>query len=342
MDITANTIRSRKKGENLKIEQIDMYRISMPLIYPFRTAFGDNQSIETILVKISDASEYGWGESAPWTIPAYSPECARTCFIVIRQYLAPLLIGKNIETGIILQKHLDAIRGNQFAKAALDQAWWDLYAKKIKKPLWKVLGGQSPLITVGADFGVMESIDELLETICEAMNEGFKRVKLKYRPGWELDMVKSVRNAFPDLTVHIDCNSAYSLVDLPMFKELEIGACRWINIKPGRVGGLTNAVSIHNLSQEAGIPCWVGGMLESSLGAHQCMALATMPNIKYPSDIFPSKRFYKNDLSTPPVVLSGVSTVRAPDSPGCGAEPDHELLKRMCIERAVVSIDGTS
>ena len=116
-------------------------------------------------------------------------------------------------------------------------------------------------------------------------------------------------------------------------KAIELGSCGWINIKPGRVGGLTNALEIHDLCMKAGVPCWVGGMLESSLGAHQCLALATLPNFTYPNDIFPSETYYRNDLSDPPIVLSGVSQVTASDVPGCGAEPNPERLRDMCIAK---------
>jgi O-succinylbenzoate synthase len=111
-----------------------------------------------------------------------------------------------------------------------------------------------------------------------------------------------------------------------------MGACGFINIKPGRVGGLTNALAIHNLAQAAGIPCWVGGMLESSLGAHFCLALGTLPNIKYPSDIFPTSRFYARDLARPEMRHSAPSRFRAPDTIGAGAEPDAETMLEQAQE----------
>ncbi|MHC4445511.1 MAG: enolase C-terminal domain-like protein [Planctomycetota bacterium] len=119
-------------------------------------------------------------------------------------------------------------------------------------------------------------------------------------------------------------------------KAIEIDACCWINIKPVRVGGLTPALQIHNLSAEAGIPCWVGGMLESSLGMSHCLAMATLPNIKYPNDIFPSSRFFKQDLATPEIALSGPSQVTAPHIPGVGSEPDPQQLEQRTLEKAVL------
>jgi len=196
-------------------------------------------------------------------------------------------------------------------------------------------------------------------------------------------MVEAVRRTFPDLTFHIDCNSAYTLKDVPMFmkldrfnlamieqplmhddlvdhaelqqqietpicldesitsagkarKAIEIDACRWINIKPVRVGGLTEALRIHDLCADAEVPCWVGGMVESGLGMSHCLAMATLPNIEYPSDIFPSSRFFIKDLVTPEIVLSAPSQVTAREVPGVGSVPDPEQLDRLTQEKAIL------
>ena len=278
---------------------------------------------------------------------------------------------------------LSCFKRNYFANGAIDMAWWDLYAKTRGEPLWQVLGGRRDVIDVGADFGVMEAIDDLLAKIDEAVKAGYKRTKLKYAPGWDLDMVAAVRKAFPDQVFHIDCNSGYTLDDLAMFKKLdrynlamieqplthddlidhatlakqietpicldesitspakarkaiEIGACLWINIKPVRVGGLTPALKIHDLCEQAGIPCWAGGMVESGLGALHCAAMATLPNIKYPSDVFPGSRFFKKDLVTPGLTLTGPSQMTLPTVPGVGAEPDPEQLERLVVDRATL------
>lgn len=357
----------------MKIERISIYRVRMPLITPFRTAFGDDADIESVLVKLGSGELDGWGESAPWEHPAYSPESAEGAYLTAARFIAPLLLGKEIASGGDLQKALQCIKGNPFAKAAFDLAWWDLQSKLEQRPLWCMLGGVRQEVDCGADIGVLNTIDELLVEIARAMDAGYKRLKLKYRPRWELDMLEAVRKRFPDITMHVDCNSAYTLADRAMLKELDafnlamieqplmhddlichamlqkeiktpicldesitspdkadkalqIGACRYINIKPGRVGGITNALKIHDLAQAAQVPCWIGGMLESSLGAHACVALATLPNVKYPSDLFPTSRFYHHDLSRPRMEHSSPSRFRAPDTPGIGAEPDAEAL----------------
>jgi len=367
----------------MNIDSIEIVRVSMPLIYPFRTACGDDYTNESVLVRLGSGDRYGWGESASGKEPTYSPECSITQFVISRDIIAPLLLGRDIRSGNELLKILSGIKGNQFAKAAFDCAWWDLHARMLGKPLWKVLGGIGPTVDTGADFGIMESIDLLLETIHTANSQGYKRIKLKCRPGWDLDMVDTVRKTFPGITMHIDCNSAYTLDDFDMFmkldrynlamieqplshddlidhaalqahlntpicldesitspdktrKAIQSKACRWINIKPGRVGGITNSLLIHDICRKANIPCWIGGMLESAVGASHCVALATLPNIRYPSDIFPSERFYKKDLASPPMKHSAPSQFTASMSPGIGTEPEPSAVGEFKLDHAVL------
>jgi len=328
------------------IDRIDIHHVAMPLIQPWITATGKENAIECILVRMVSGNAQGWGESSMLAAPTYSPECASAAFVVIEKWLAPQLIGQDIVSGEDLQQRLSGFRGNQFAKAALDTAWWSLHSALTGRPLYQLLGGQRDVVQVGADFGVAPSLDDLIHDIGKAVDQRFSRIKLKFRPGWDVAMVKAVRQAFPDAVFHIDCNGAYTLSDVAMFKVLdtfnlamieqplgyddlmdhaklareiatpicldeslnslsrakqaiELGSCRWANIKPGRVGGLTVARQIHDVFKSAGIPCWVGGMLESAIGAHLCTALATLDNFTYAADIFPTSKLYVDDLAEP-------------------------------------------
>ncbi|MHC4445510.1 MAG: enolase C-terminal domain-like protein [Planctomycetota bacterium] len=204
-----------------RIDAIEIYRVRLPLVYPFRTAYGSDEAVEPILVKLISGEIYGWGEAQPFQYPTYCPEYSIGVFHTVRDILAPVILGQNITSGEMLQGKLSCFKGNPFAKGALDMAWWDLHAKSLGKPLWQVLGGQNPVVEVGADFGIMKSIDALLEKINQAVTDGFKRIKLKYAPGWELNMVEAVRRTFPETLFHVDCNSAYTLEDIPMFKQLD-------------------------------------------------------------------------------------------------------------------------
>jgi O-succinylbenzoate synthase len=119
-------------------------------------------------------------------------------------------------------------------------------------------------------------------------------------------------------------------------KAVEMGSCRWVNIKPGRVGGVTNAIEVHDICRDGSVPCWVGGMLESALGVSFMKALATLPNIGYPCDIVPSSRFYAKDMSTPETRLSGPSQMTLSSAPGVGAAPDEGELKRLTVDSVVL------
>ncbi|HWC88457.1 MAG TPA: o-succinylbenzoate synthase [Pirellulales bacterium] len=369
------------------IDSVELFHVAMPLISPWRTAYGEDATIESVLVRIASSDDTAWSESSPLAAPCYSPEWAGGVFACLRDWLAPAVVGQEIDSGEELQQRLAHFKGNSFAKAALDTAWWVLESQRRGLPLHRLLGATRDRVDVGADFGVQDSIDELIAKIGPAIDAGFKRVKLKYRPGWDVRMLEAVRRVFPSHTFHIDCNSGYTLADFDMFCRLDdfnlamieqplafddlvdharlaqsirtpicldesitslaraemaidLGSCRWMNIKPGRVGGLTPALAIHELCQQAGIPCWVGGMLESAVGSRVCIALAMLDNFTYPADIFPSHVYYHEDLGTPPVGLvagpDGSPQVIAPDVPGTGTEPDPQRLERMTVARARV------
>lgn len=367
----------------MRIDRIELYYVTMPLVYPFRTAFGDNPDIHSVVVKMVSGDTYSWGETAPWKAPSYSPEWAGGTFALMKKFLAPKIVGRNIESAEGLLSLLSLFKGNQFAKAGLEIAWWVLKAKMEEKPLHHLLGGRSHPIEVGADFGVQDSIDILLEKIQGAIKQGYPRIKLKFRLGWDINMLKAVRDAFPNQTFHIDCNAAFSLKDLKLFKKvdrfklamieqplqfgdlidhaklqrqigtpicldesvtslkvveqaIELGSCQFVNIKHGRVGGLFNAISIHDRCMEAGIPCWVGGMLESALGSGISAELATLPNFRYPADIFPSKAFYKEDLASPEIKLCAPGKMPVSEVPGIPYEPKEYMLERMTVLKTII------
>lgn len=369
----------------MRIDRIELYHVAMPLISPWRTAYGEDAAIHSILCHMCSGSIDAWGESSPLAAPCYSPEWAGGAFALVRDWLAPALVGKEIATGEQLQGELSLFKGNPFAKAALDSAWWSLYSQCEGRPLHELFGATRSEVPVGADFGVMDRIEDLLEDIDRAVEQRFPRIKLKFRPGWDVPMLEAVRSRHPEHTFHIDCNSGYRLSDAELFERLdpfqlamieqplqhddvhdhaqlqsriqtpicldesiasvdrarqalELGSCRYVNIKPGRVGGLTNAVAIHNLCRDAGIPCWVGGMLESAVGASQCAALAIMDNFTYPADIFPSSRFYHEDLADPPLELhrssDGIPSIAAPTT---HAVPVPARLKKLTVQSAVIN-----
>src|SRR5262245_10697564 len=135
----------------MRIERIDFYHVAMPLITPWRTAYGEDSVVESVLVRMVSGGVEGWGEASPLAAPTYSPEWAAGVFHVARTWLAPRLVGHDIPSGRDLQERLSLIKGNPFAKAGLDLAWWDLHAKMRGQPLYRVLGATKETVTVGAD-----------------------------------------------------------------------------------------------------------------------------------------------------------------------------------------------
>lgn len=368
----------------MRIDRIELFHVAMPLIYPWRTAYGEDAAVHSVICRLSSGSLAAWGESSPLAAPCYSPEWAGGVFATVRDWLGPALLGHDIASGDDLGRRLALFKGNPFAKAVLDTAWWNLASVAAERPLHELLGATRTAVPVGADFGVMDSIDDLLAAIGPAVAAGFPRIKLKFRPGWDLDMLRAVRRQHPQQAFHIDCNSGYTLDDLELFRRVDefrlemieqplghddvldhaelqkrvltpicldesithirrtqqalaLGSCRYVNIKPGRVGGLTTAVKLHDLCRAHEIPCWVGGMLESALGANVCVALSMLDNFTYPADIFPSSRFYHEDLCDPPLELQTIDGVPSVVAPRTLPEPVPERLRKLTVQHAVLS-----
>jgi len=205
----------------MKIEGIDIYWVRLPLAFVWKTSYADQLYTDTILVRMESGGQYAWGESCPPYMPGYSAEHTVATFYTLREHLAPRIIGQDLDSAQALLDRISDIKGNQFARAALEITWWVLEAKRRGVPLHVALGGKGDRVAVGADFGIQDSVDILLEKIQGAIDQGFPRIKLKFRPGWDLDMVAAVRSAFPRFTFHIDCNAAYTPADTDLFRKLD-------------------------------------------------------------------------------------------------------------------------
>ena len=366
----------------MRIDRLDVYYVRMPLIYPWRTAYGEDHDIDSVLVKATSGECEAWAEATPFFAPHYVAECAGGVFYLVAEVFGPHVVGRDYDTAQDLHDRLAFAKGNGFAKAAIELCWWTLESKITGTPVHRLLGGETRPVIAGADFGVQDSIDMLLANMQQAVDAGFPRTKLKVRPGWDVDMLRAVRSAFPNHLIHIDCNAGYTLDDLATFEAIDdlglafieqplgwndildhaelarkidtpicldesardldmvrqaiqIGACHYVNIKPGRAGGFTNSVAMHDVCRDSGIPVWIGGMLESSVGAALCVELATLPNFTYPGDLFPSSKFYRQDLAEPALELEPDLTF-APATEGL-PEPDPERLKRMSSRHAAVT-----
>src|SRR5439155_2859857 len=178
-----------------------------------KTAYGEDAAIDSVLFRMIAGDAEGWGETTPFGAPTYSPETASTVFVLNEEVFCPRLTGQEIPSAEALLERLAIFKGNPFAKAGPESAWWDLQARMEGQPLHRLLGGESRAVEAGSDFGVQDTLDMPLEKIQGAIDAGFQRTKLKVRRGWDLEVLRVVRATFPQHTFHIDCNAGYSLAD---------------------------------------------------------------------------------------------------------------------------------
>lgn len=270
------------------------------------------------------------------------------------------------------------------AKAGLEMAVWDLAGKRQSKSLRDLLGGTRRNVEVGVSVGIQLSPDILIKVVESYITQGYSRIKIKIKPGRDVADTRAVRQAFPDLRLQVDANSAYSLdsaqsllpidildlllIEQPLAEDdlwdhsrlqrqfktpicldesiisprhacqaLEMSACKVINIKAGRVGGLTNAQAIHDLCYAQGIPVWCGGMLETGVGRAANLALAALPGFTLPGDISATDRYYAEDITEQRFQLNLDSTIDVPSSPGLGVTIDRSALARVTLEQLTLS-----
>jgi len=204
------------------ISSIELREIRLPLIQFFETSFGRTTERRSILARVldSDGAE-GWGECTCGEGPFYSDEWTETAWATLKEFLAPMLVNQVVASAADVSDLMNRVRGHRMAKAAIETACWDLEAKRAGVPLWKHLGGVRTEIPCGVSIGIQDSPEQLIEKIEKELAAGYQRIKIKIKPGWDLDIVRRVRERFPDILLMGDANSAYSLSDRPLFKALD-------------------------------------------------------------------------------------------------------------------------
>jgi o-succinylbenzoate synthase len=361
------------------IDSVELRLLRLPLVRHFETSFGRVYDRPFILVTVAQEGCAGWGECVAEQHPYYSAESVETAWYALTRYLIPCLFSA-ISSGQVshpsdVAHGLRRVRGHSMAKAALEMAMWDLYARRLGVPLSRALGGTRRDIASGVSIGIQDSVEELLERIAAEREAGYQRVKIKIKPGWDAEVVERVRCAFGDLPLMVDANAAYTLADsgrlaaldshgLLMIEQpldeddlrdhvhlqrqlrtpicldesiknasaaraaLEWGACRIINIKPGRLGGFTEALRVHDLCRAADVPVWHGGMLESGIGRAHNVHLASLPGFSMPGDIAASHRYYVPDIIDPPIGVRRDGTIAVPDGAGIGVTILSDRVER--------------
>ena len=206
----------------LLIESIELREIRLPLIHFFETSFGRTTERQIVLARVIDADgAEGWGECTAGEGPFYSYEWTETAWATLREFLAPMVIGKNIESAAQAFGLMERLRGHRMAKATIETACWDLEAKRAGVPLWKHLGGVRSELACGVSIGIQDTPEILLEKIRKELDAGYQRIKIKIKPGWDLKIIERVRKEFPDIRLMGDANSAYKLADVSLFQQLD-------------------------------------------------------------------------------------------------------------------------
>ncbi len=365
------------------IERATLREIPLRLREYFEISSGGRQDRRIVLLTLEGEGLEAWGECVAMEEPAYSYETTDTAWEMLTQFLLPAVVGRPFDSVEEFVAPMAWVRGHPMAKAAIEMAGWDFVARAAGVSLSQMLGGTRTAVPVGVSVGLKATDELLLETVANYVEQGYARIKIKIKPGRDVDMLSRVRARFPDVPLMADANSAFSLDDVDHLRRLDplaltmieqplryddvfhhaqlqkridtavcldesiksdgdaelalaLGACRTINIKPGRVGGFASSRKIHDRMVDAGFPVWCGGMLESGVGRAHNVALASLPGFTLPGDISASRRYWEADIVDPEFeVIEG--TMRVPTEPGIGVAVDRERIETLAVRTTRIS-----
>ncbi len=364
------------------IDRITLREIRLSLKEPFRISSGVIRERRIALLELTDRDgATAMSECVAFQLPIYTSETIDTAWFAIREWLAPRVLGRELAGPEVVHALLEEnIRGHNMAKAALEMGCWGLAATATGVSLSSLVGGTRERVPTGISLGIQAEPAALVARAQAAVADGYRKIKVKIRPGQDVAYVRAVREALGDaIGLMADANSAYrlddsaSLVELDTFglimleqplgdddlvrhaalqrrlrtpicldesitgvdraqDMIELASGRIVNIKPGRVGGFSVSMAIHDLCAGAGVPVWCGGMLESGIGRAYNVALASLPNFSLPGDLSPSARYWDRDVVMPEWTMDAEGMVRVPhDRPGLGVTIDHDFLESLTV-----------
>ena len=369
----------------MRLHAVELRRIRLPLVAPFETSFGVQTERDILLLKVATSEGEGWGECVAGEEPVYSSEYVDGAQHVLIHHLLPMLFGQDDLHAADVATVLRPVHGHNMAKATVEMAVLDAELRSRGESFGRYFGAARDEVDCGVSVGIHRSVDELLETVGGYLEQGYRRIKLKIKPGWDFEPVRAVRERFGAVPLQVDANTAYSLSDAdrlarldpfelllieqPLPEEqvlahatlarkvktpicldesitsaqtaadaIELGACRIINVKPGRVGGYLEARKIHDHCADHGVPVWMGGMLETGLGRAGNVAMAAMSNFKLPGDTSASDRYFHRDITEPFRLKNG--RLEVPAGPGLGVHVDHDFLDSITYWRQTLRPAG--
>jgi o-succinylbenzoate synthase len=364
----------------LRIDTITIREIHAQLKAPFETSFGTTWQRRILLVEVRSEGLSGWGEVTAGEGPFYNYETTDTAWSIFRDFIAPLALRPSSVAAEEVAGILQVIRGHEMTKAALENALWDIEAQRRGVSLASLLGGTSTEIPCGVSLGIQSSPKDLLPLIAKELDAGYQRIKIKIKPGKDVEVIAAARKEFPAAKLMVDANSAFRLADAPQLQKfdaydlmmieqplawddifehaalqkqlrtpicldecihnehharaaVELGACRIINVKLGRVGGHGEARRVEAVCRQHSIPVWCGGMLESGIGRAHNIAMSTLPGFVLPGDVSASQRYWDEDVIEPEVEVSATGTIRVPTGPGLGYAVRRKKIEQLTVRR---------
>jgi O-succinylbenzoate synthase len=366
----------------MNIESIILRQIQVKLKAPFETSFGKTWERRVVLVEVLAEGLSGWGEVTAGEGPFYNSETSDTSWLILTKFIVPLASNAKINSPADVPDVLRMIRGHGMAKAAFENALWDIEAQRRQIPLAKLLGGTRTEINCGVSIGIQESPDALVSVVEREVAAGYQRIKIKIKPQKDLDYIAAVRQRFPSVQLSVDANSAYRLEGAPHLKKfddysllmmeqpldwddiyghsllqpqlgtaicldesihnsgharaaIELGACRIINIKLGRVGGHSEAKRVEEVCRARNIPVWCGGMLETGVGRAHNIAMSSLAGFVLPGDVSASQRYWEEDIIEPEVEVSRAGTITIPSVPGIGYSVRAKRVEQLTVRKEI-------
>ena len=371
----------------MNIESIVLRQIQVKLKAPFETSFGKTWGRRVVLVEVIADGLSGWGEVTAGEGPFYNSETTDTSWLILEKFIVPLVSAAKIKGPADIPDILRVIRGHGMAKAALENALWDIEAQRRQDSLAKLLGGTRTEINCGVSIGIQDSPERLVAAAEREVGSGYQRIKIKIKPQKDLEYMAAVRKRFPGILLSVDANSAYRLEQVQHLKKfddygllmmeqplswddmydhsllqpqiktaicldesihnseharaaIEMGACRIINVKLGRVGGHSEAKRVEEISRTRNIPVWCGGMLETGVGRAHNIAMSSLAGFVLPGDVSASQRYWEEDIIEPEVEVTKAGTITIPTAPGLGYAVRPRRIEQLTVRKEIFPVSN--